>query len=143
MKKNSKTIAIVLISGLLSSTCLNAAFASPIIFTGQNAALFSGANPADTTALMSSVVKPNDPNAASNASLTSQSLILQSVESQISSNISTQIFNTSNIGTHTFALGDGSSITYTRPGSGGAGTVTITLVDTKGTSTVITVPDAS
>ena len=126
----------MVMSGLLSSACFNPAFASSIIFQGQNAALFSGANPSDTTALMSSVVKPNNPNAASASALSTQSLILQSVESQISTHINNIIFNNANAA-GSFNLGNGSLISFVRA----AGLLTINLTDPVHGLTTITIPD--
>jgi hypothetical protein len=111
------------------------AIASELVFQGQNAALFPGANPSDTSALMNSVVKPNAP-PATTATLSPSSLILQSVESQLSTEIYNGIFNTSNA-SGTYNLGGGNSISFVRPGNG---TIQITI-DQDGTNTEITVPD--
>jgi len=107
------------------------AAASAIVFQGQNAGLFSGANPNDTANLLSAIPRPSAPTPTTPTLDTAQ-LIQQSVASQISSRVYSQIFNSPSGNTD---LGNGSRISWFTSG----GNVSITFTTTTG-STTITVP---
>jgi hypothetical protein len=115
--------------------CPNISEASEFVFQGQNAALFPGANPSDTTALMNSVHKPSPTSTA--PTISPATLIEQSIEGQISSKIYNDIFNGSALSGN-FNLGGGNTISYVRAG----GYVTITIVSPTSGTTTLTVPDA-
>ena len=82
---------VVLRAGALALALLashsSKAEASSFIFQGQNAGLFSSANPSDTSVLMNSVSKP-----VVTSSISSATLIEQSIVSQISLKIYNEIF---------------------------------------------------
>ena len=110
------------------------AYASNLTFQGQNAGLFSGANPSDTSILMNSVVKPTP--SSSIPTLSPATLIEQSIVSQISSKIYNDIFKGTAASGY-YDLGGGNTISYTRSGgyitvnitSPGSGTTTLTVLD--------------
>lgn len=130
-----KTFATMLAAGAILQ--MHAALASTLLFQGQNAAIFPGANPSGQPLLLESVQRPVNPALSSaNSALTPASLIEQSVESQISAQIYNQIFNTSNA-SGSFSLGNGSLINYVRAG----GNVEITITDPVNGTTTITIPD--
>jgi Type VIII secretion system (T8SS), CsgF protein len=119
--------------------CANGAAASQLVFQGQNAGLFPGANPSDTSTLMNSVPKPNKGSAASAAAasgVSAATLIEQAIESQISNKIINDIFNTSNA-SGSFNLGNGTTISFLRTG----GNIDITIVDPVHGTTEIVIPD--
>ena len=135
------TRPIKITTALLSAVCVIALFssasASNLTFQGQNAALFPGANPADTSMLMNSVPKPSSSSSAPTIpTVNPATLVEQSLESQISSKIYNDIFTGSNASGF-FNLGDGNTINYLRSG----GDVTITIVSPTSGTTTITVPD--
>lgn len=113
------------------AACLMAgsAIASPLVFQGQNAALFPGANPSDTSAMMNSVPKPA---ASSNAAaaLTGSALVIQSLQAQLSNKIYNDIFGSSASpnGSHVFS--DGTVITWATDSKGNK---TITEIKPDGT----------
>lgn len=111
------------------------ASASGLTFQGQNAALFPGANPSDTAALMNSVPKKKAPPTPT-PGIDPAQLILQSVQSQTSSRIFAQIFNSANASGN-YDLGGGSSISFVRIG----GNIEITFIDPVHGTTTITLPD--
>jgi hypothetical protein len=111
---------------------LSPTYASDLVFQGQNAGLFPGANPSDTAQLMVGVPKPTAPTSTE----TPSQLIEQAVESQVSSQIFTDIFSGS-AASGSFSLGNGSNISYVRAD----GNVTITITDPTNGTTIITVPD--
>jgi hypothetical protein len=119
----------------LTGFSADGASASELLFTGQNAALFPQANPADTAALMNSVHKPS-PDTSSSTAVSASRLIQQSLESRISSKIYNDIFDSAEASGF-YDLGNGSTISYVRAG----GNITITINDPANGSTVITVPD--
>lgn len=128
-------MAITLAAGVMIQA--PSVLASTLVFQGQNAALFSGANPLGQQMLLESVQRPVNPALANSTSaLSPASLIEQSVESQVSSQIYNQIFNTSNA-SGSFNLGNGSLINYVRAG----GNVQITITDPVNGTTTITIPD--
>ena len=127
-----------IISGLLVSSIVNNAAASTLVFTGQNAALFNTANPNDTSTLMNSVVKPNNPNGGSGSALSGSNFIIQSLESQIITRDYNQIFNTAGGQGGSFIVGN-TTVTYDN-GVTNPGFFTITIT-TGGKSTTITVPN--
>jgi hypothetical protein len=108
--------------------------ASNLVFQGQNAGLFSTANPAGTAVLMNSVAKPVATSAAS--SITPATQIQQSIVSQISSRIYNEIFKGSGVSGY-YDLGGGNSISYLREG----GYITVTINSTKNGTTTLTVLD--
>jgi hypothetical protein len=111
--------------------------ANSITFTGRNAAIFSGANPLDQQLMLESVVRPANPALTSSlGGITPASLILQSVEGQISNQINSEIFNGSNASGF-FDLGGGNSISYLRTG----GNIVINITDPVHGTTTVTVPD--
>ncbi|MDR3425162.1 MAG: curli assembly protein CsgF [Alphaproteobacteria bacterium] len=131
-----RTFRIALATAALACLWANASRASALVFQGQNAALFPNANPSDTAALMNSVVKPTSP--TSTTSINPGTLILQSVESQISSQIYNDIFSGSAASGY-YNLGGGNTISYLRAN----GEITITIVDPSNGTTTLTVPDVS
>lgn len=120
---------VALFSGLFA-----AAEGSPLIFQGQNAGLFSTANPAGTAVLMNSVTKPVATSAAS--SISSATLIQQSIVSQLSMRIYNEIFKGSGVSGY-YDLGGGNSINYLREG----GYITVTIINSKNGTTTLTVLD--
>lgn len=115
------------------------AAASGLVFQGQNAALFPGANPSDTTMLMNSVPKPAAAASSSQSSAISASaLVLQSIEAQISSKVYNDIFGVGARASGTDLLGDGSSISWA-PATDGSGRIVVTIVSPNGTSTTFQV----
>jgi len=108
------------------------ASASPIVFQGQNAALFASANPNDTSLLMAGIPRPAAPTPATPQIDVSQ-LIQQSVISQISNNIYSQISGTA---TGKATLSDGSSFSWTTNGS----SKSIVYTATDGSTTTIVIP---
>jgi hypothetical protein len=111
-----------------------AAEASNLIFQGQNAGLFSSANPAGTSVLMNSVAKPVATSASS--SISSATLIQQSIVSQLSMKIYNEIFKGSGAA-GSYDLGGGNSISYLREG----GYITVTIINPKNGTTTLTVLD--
>jgi len=131
-------ISLFLGAALLAASAVPAS-ASTMVFEGQNAGLFPNANPADTAQLMGSVSRPFNPKtaaASATGQITPASLIEQSVESQISAKIYSQIFNSS-AASGSFDLGGGSLINFVRTG----GNIDITLTDPVHGTTTIVVPD--
>ena len=108
------------------------AAAGPLVFQGQNAALFASANPNDTSLLLAGIPKPAAPIPATPQLDVSQ-LIQESVVSQISNSIYSQISGTPD-GKAT--LGDGSSFTW----SSNAGSKSIVYTAPDGTTTTIVIP---
>ena len=108
--------------------------ASSFIFQGQNAGLFSSANPSDTSVLMNSVSKPVATSTI--PTINPATLIEQSVVSQISSKIYNQIFSGTAV-SGSYDLGGGNSINYLRSG----GYVTINITSPSNGTTTLTVPD--
>lgn len=129
------TIRTFLLATTLATLTCGSAHASGLVFQGQNAALFPGANPNDTALLMNSVPKPaKDPNAQTSSTATT--LIQSAVESQISAKIYNDIFGTGAATAGSEVLGDGSIISWVPdPGSPGHPKVTITYSD--GSSVVV------
>ncbi len=119
----------------LSFLCMAQAHASPLVFQGQNAALFPGANPAGTATLMNSVDKPVAALPQTPVADPAR-LIQQSLQSQISNKIYQDIFQ-SDAASGFYDLGGGSSIGFERTG----GNVIINITNPTNGSTVITIPD--
>jgi len=90
---------------------VSAADASPLVFQGQNAGIFPGANPSDTAQMMLSVPKPTAATSAP-SQLSSSQVIIQSLEAQISNKIYSEIFGTGAQPSGTQTLPDGSVITW-------------------------------
>lgn len=111
-----------------------AATASNFTFQGQNAGLFSSANPSGTSLLMNSTPKPKV--SSSSSSINPATLIEQSVVSQISSKIYQDIF-TGTAASGFYDLGGGNTITYLRSG----GYVNVTITSPSNGTTTIKVPD--
>ena len=109
--------------------------ASNLTFQGQNAGLFSTANPSDTSVLMNSVAKPVVTSTI--PSISPATLIEQSVVSQISSKIYNQIFS-GTAASGSYDLGGGNTISYLRSG----GYVTINITSPTTGTTTLTVPDS-
>ena len=103
-------------------------------FQGQNAGLFSSANPSGTSLLMNSTPKPKV--SSSSSSINPATLIEQSVVSQISSKIYQDIF-TGTAASGFYDLGGGNTITYLRSG----GYVNVTITSPSNGTTTIKVPD--
>jgi hypothetical protein len=127
---------------ILFFTCLvpatiyaGAAVASPLTFRGQNAAIFPDAYSGNTSALMNSVPKPKA-KAATTPVIDPARLIQQSLQSQISSKIYNDIFNTTSA-SGSYDLGGGNLISYVRVG----GNIEISITNPTNGTTVITVPD--
>jgi len=108
--------------------------ASNLVFQGQNAGLFSTANPAGTAVLMNSVTKPVATSTSS--SISSATLIQQSIVSQLSMRIYNEIFKGSGVSGY-YDLGGGNSINYLREG----GYITVTIINSKNGTTTLTVLD--
>lgn len=143
MKQHSPVTLTTLrtVAAVLTLSFANSAGAGALVFQGQNAALFPGANPSDTSTLMNSVPKPGGANgaAAAAAAATAPSpatLVEQAIESQISSKIYNDIFNSSAT-SGTFNLGGGNIISFVKTG----GNIIITFIDPVHGTTTITVPD--
>ena len=129
----SDTSALCLAALLAGATGFaGQAAAAPLVFQGQNAALFASANPNDTTLLLAGIPKPAAPAPATPQIDVSQ-LIQESVVSQISNNIYSQITGTPS-GKAT--LGDGSSFSW----STNAGSKSIVYTAPDGTTTTIVIP---
>ncbi len=123
------------IMGVAVFACLSpAAEASNLTFQGQNAGLFSTANPAGTSVLMNSVAKPVATSAYS--SISSATMIQQSIVSQISVRIYNEIFKGSGA-SGSYDLGGGNSISYLREG----GYITVTITNPANGTTTLTVLD--
>lgn len=129
----ANAVSLIALSSALYAT---PSLASPLTFTGQNAALFNTANPNDTAAMMNSVVKPT-PKTKLPTALDQNRLIIQGLESQITNKIYADIFDNSNASGH-YSLPGGGSVSFIRPGDGN---IRITIVDASGTSSEIVVPD--
>lgn len=113
------------------------ATASTLTFTGNNAALFSTAPPLNNALMMQTVRRPANPSTSGGSSgLTPADLILQSVTSQISAKIRSDIFD-GGAASGSYDLGGGSLIDFIRVG----GNIIITLTDPRTGVTTITVPD--
>jgi len=108
-----------------------AAEASTLTFQGQNAGLFSSANPSDTSMLMNSVAKP-----AVTSSISSATLIEQSIISQISLKIYNEIFK-GTAASGSYDLGGGNAISYMRSG----GYITVKLTNPGNGTTTLSVLD--
>jgi len=126
---------VVLRAGALALALLashsSKAEASSFIFQGQNAGLFSSANPSDTSVLMNSVSKP-----VVTSSISSATLIEQSIVSQISLKIYNEIFKGSAV-SGSYDLGGGNSISYKRS----SGYITVNLTNPGNGTTTLTVLD--
>jgi zona occludens toxin (predicted ATPase) len=133
-RKQSLTIKVLSLSAI-SFLYAGTALASPLTFTGQNAALFNTANPNDTAAMMNSVVKPT-PKTPLPSGLDQSRLIIQGLESQITNKIYSDIFDTSLPSGGPYILPDGGTISFKRIG----GNIEITVV-ADGTTSVIVLPD--
>ena len=130
---NYKSVSLVCLYILLTA---EAATASPLVFRGQNTALFPDANPNSTAALMNTVVKPATPTKPPSP-LDQNRIIIQGLESQITNKIYNDIFKTTNASGE-YTLPGGGSISFVRPGDGN---VVITIIDASGTVSTISVPD--
>ena len=106
--------------------------ASNLTFQGQNAGLFSTANPSDTSVLMNSVVKP----VVTSTPISSATMIEQSIISQLSSKIYNDIFKGS-AASGSYDLGSGNSISYKRSG----GYITVNIISPTNGTTTLTVLD--
>jgi len=135
-KQSSLIIKAVLSLSAVSFLYAGTALASPLTFTGQNAALFNTANPNDTAAMMNSVVKPT-PQTKLPSALDQNRLIIQGLESQITNKIYADIFDNANASGH-YSLPGGGSVSFVRPGDGN---IHITIIDASGTTSEIVVPD--
>lgn len=121
-----------IVTGFIAHT----AMAAPILFRPQNPAIFANAPINGNAALLSSVVRPDDPNVrAPSSALNPGRIVQQSVLGQVSSRINDQIFGGSEL-TGTFDLGDGSSIAYDRTG----GILIINVIDPASGQTTISLP---
>ncbi|HEU5048473.1 MAG TPA: hypothetical protein VFT64_11600 [Rickettsiales bacterium] len=127
-------IRFLISAASLALITASSAYASPLVFQGQNAALFPGANPSDTALLMNSVPKPaSDP--TSQANLTSANLIQSAIESQISSKIYNDIFGSGAASSGSEVLGNGNIIKW-QPDPSGTG-VQVTIYYANGGSSII------
>lgn len=132
--KNSFASKVAILSAGLTICVSSSAETSPLVFRGQNVGLFPYANPSSVSTMMNSVSKPSR-STRTTASLSTSSLIQNSLASKISSMIYQQIFDGTDLSGY-YDLGDGSSITYLRD----EGYISIDIVNEAGTTT-ITVPD--
>lgn len=133
-----RTIRMAKIAGIgwiaLAICNVLSAQASNLTFQGQNAGLFPGANPSDTSVLMNSVAKPAV--SPGSYSINPSTLIEQSILSQISSKIYNQIFQGTAASGY-YDLGNGSTVSYARSG----GYITINITSPTNGTTTISVPD--
>ena len=112
------------------------ASASQILFDPKNTAFFSGVNPASTSALLSSVVRPEKPSSSSGYQSSSPGdLVMNNVAAQISTKITNDIFNGIN-SAGTYDLGDGNLISFTNNGKD----IGITIISPTKGKTVLTLP---
>lgn len=88
------------------------ASANPLVFQGQNAAIFPGANPSDTTLMMSSTPKPARSSTTSATSLSSSAYIVQTLEAQLSNKIYNDIFGSGASPNGSHVLPDGTIISW-------------------------------
>ncbi len=127
-------LGAVVLAGMMGAS-LGMALASNLEFRGQNVALFPSANASSLSGMMNSVHRPTA--STTSLGLTPASLIVQALESQISTRIYNDMFNgTATAGTYN--LGGGNLISYTK----GGGLITITITDPVNGTTVISVPSA-
>ncbi len=130
-----KKIAIVTLYSAASN-----AFASPLVFEGNNPALFNTAPPNGQALMLLSTNKPkNDPHNSGDGTATtgdSGELVQQSVINALSNEIQQQILDSDNA-SGTFDLGNSRTISYIRTG----GNIIITIFDPAKGPTVITIPD--
>ena len=110
--------------------------ASYLNFQGQNAGIFPGANPSDTSAMMNSVPRPA-PTPQSSNTATSQ-IIMQALQSQISSHIYSDIFGTNALPTGKEFLPDGSTVEWA-PDTNNPGNVLITFTSATGVVTTASI----
>ena len=118
----------------LSVTQFSVADASNLTFQGQNAGLFSTANPSDTAVLMNSVAKPTANTVT--PSISPSTLVEQSIISQISTKIYNDLFKGS-AASGSYDLGGGNRISYVRSG----GYVTVDITSPSNGTTTLTVLD--
>ncbi len=119
------------LTAALLVTAAGSAYANPLVFQGQNAAIFPGANPSDTALLMSSTPKPAPSPTNSTTSLSSSAFIVQTLEAQLSNKIYNDIFGAGASPSGSHVLPDGTIISWVTV----AGVVQIT--ETKPDGTVI------
>lgn len=130
---NRLKLIVILLTLFVTLGYAEAAYAGQLVFSGQNPAIFAGANPGNASVLMAGVKRPNDPRQSSlNGALSPSKIVEQSVLSQASSRINDQIFNSTPGSSGTFDLGGGSSIAYTNI----AGVITLTVVNGQGTTVI-------
>lgn len=139
MKQNIFHPCVRLAAAALFCSTASASFASPLVFEGNNAALFNSAPPSGQSLMLLSTNKSkNDPRTGSTTPTTTDpgELVQQSVLNALSNDITQQILSSTNA-SGTFDLGNGRTISYIRSG----GNITVTIFDPAKGPTVITIPD--
>ena len=112
--------------------------AGSLIYQPMNNAIFPDAPGGGNAALLASAQRPQDPSAGGiGGGLTDSEILRQSILGQASSAINQEIFQGNAASGGPFALGNGSTVEYTRAG----GFVTVIFRDAGGRVTQITVPD--
>jgi len=136
MTCNLKTkLVACLVVGILTLALSAPVFSSEIIFEGKNPGIFSSAPPNGISALMNSVVRPEDP-AIDAGALDPAELIQRGILSKVSTEINDQIFDVNNA-SGSYDLGGGNLVSFIRAG----GDLIITIVNVQTGTTVITLPD--
>ena len=127
---------VLYISTVVMTFCIvGHASANPLVFQGQNAGLFPGANPSDIGILMDSVPKPT-PDTAPTTALSAAATVLQELESQASSNVFGQIVGPNSTSSGSEFFGDGSSVVWI-PDPNIAGNRLVTFTQANGSTTTV------
>ncbi len=123
MKTHSSSLVKILkaasVLAVMSSAFATISTASPLVFEGQNAGLFPGANPAAIGILTNSLVKPQNTGATVSGNQFSTekaegSLLAQSIFAQQQTEINNQIFNCGTNCQPTFSINLGGGYAETR-----------------------------
>lgn len=133
MNRMNKKLVTCALGFFFSTVLTEESKAGPLTFTGQNPAIFAGANPGNASVLLAGVNRPSDPRQASlSSSLSPSRIVEQSVLSQASARINNTIFNSAPGASGSFDLGGGNMISYTNI----AGIITLTVVNAQGTTVI-------
>lgn len=138
--KYGDAVKYTMLAGMLSVVATGVASASSLVFEPKNNAIFADAPPGAREAMLASVDRPSDKNAASSVpgQLSPGYVIQQSVLGQVTAQINDEIFNGTDAA-GSFPLGNGSNISYTRTVSD----LIITFTDPVNGVTTITLPNTS
>lgn len=139
--KSRSSLPIATTAFLCLFGATGAGHASPLVFEGNNSAIFNTAPPSGQSQMLLSTNKSkNDPhNKAGSPAFTtadSSEIVQQSVLNALSNEIKQQILDSTNA-SGTFDLGNSRTISYVRSG----GNITVTIFDPAKGPTVITLPD--